>query len=139
MARSKQKLRNMTWNVFYGDINSREIEIHNVFLHSSFLKSVNKLLDAKLSKEEFAEKLRREVCYYYWCKVEWEITVAHYPSHIRKEEMERLIDEREKYYRQNNKYPYSDYIDLVGSKRVDVHDQIMLNWDAFVDYVWSQQ
>ena len=36
-------------------------------------------------------------------------------------------------------YPYSDYIDLVGSKRVDVHDQIMLNWNAFVDYVWSQQ
>ena len=43
----------------------------NTYVHNddaSFLKSVNKLLDAKLPKEEFVEKLRREVCYYYWCK-----------------------------------------------------------------------
>lgn len=139
VGRTKTKLRNMVWNVFVTDMNSRQVEIHNVFNHSSFLKSVNKLLDAKLPKEEFTEQLRRDVCYYYWCKVEWEITVSHYPSYIGKDEMDKLLDEREQYYRKYNKYPYSNDVDLVGAKRVDVHDQIMLNWNAFVDYVWSQQ
>ena len=139
VGRTKTKLRNMVWNVFITDMNSRKVEIHNVFNHSSFLKSVNKLLDAKLPKEEFTEQLRREVCYYYWCKVEWEITVSHYPSYIGKDEMDKLLDEREQYYRKYNKYPYSNDVDLVGAKRVDVHDQILLNWNAFVDYVWSQQ
>ena len=38
--------------------------------------------------------------------------------------MDKLLDEREQYYRKYNKYPYSNDVDLVGAKRVDVHDQI---------------
>ena len=34
---------------------------------------------------------------------------------------------------------YSNYVNYAGAKRVDVYDQIMLNWDAFVNYVWEHK
>ena len=83
----------LVWNVFRENINSRQIEIHNVFDHYSFRESLKKLFKAKLTKEEFAEQLRREISYYYWTKVEWEITIASYPTYIDRAEFERLIEE----------------------------------------------
>ena len=129
----------LVWNVFRENINSRQIEIHNVFDHYSFRESLKKLFKAKLTKEEFAEQLRREISYYYWTKVEWEITIASYPTYIDRAEFERLMDEREKHYSETGKYPYSNYVNYAGAKRVDVYDQIMLNWDAFVNYVWEHK
>lgn len=59
------------------------------------------------SKEAFSEDLRHEMMYYYWSKYEWETVISPYGMN---EEIE---------------------------KRIDVYDQLRLNWDRFVDYCWS--
>ena len=101
----------LTWNVYVGDFNAREIRTHNVFNHYSFYEDCckNKRKN-KNDREAFEEQLRRDLMYYYWSKSEWEIILSHWPP--RK-------DARE--------------------EKVDVYDQVRLNWDQFVDYVWENR
>lgn len=99
----------LTWNTYIGDFNSGRIEIHNVFDHYTFLEDCRK--NAKKNgedKDAFAEQLRRDLMYSYWSKCEWEIIIDHWP-----------------------------HTDRCHAEKVDVYDQVRLNWDLFVEYVWQ--
>ena len=48
--------------------------------------------------------------YYYWSKCEWEIILSAWPSR-------------------------KDF----NEEKIDVFDQINLNWDRFADYVWENR
>lgn len=47
--------------------------------------------------------------YYFWSKCEWEIILSDFPPSKKFQE-----------------------------KKVDVYEQVMLNWDIFINYVWNQ-
>lgn len=94
------------WYVYYHDSNAQKIIRWNVFNHGSFKNEVNKILQEKLNKEIFSEKLKREVMYYFWSKCEYEIILSHWTGR-------------------------ADDI------KIDVYDQIMMNFDRFVDYCLS--
>lgn len=108
----------MEWNVYVGNFNSRKIEVHNVFNHLRFVRDLTKELkkieksDAseEKKKDDFAEAMRKELMYYYWSKCEWEVIVSHWPQGK---------DDRD--------------------EKIDVYDQVRLNWDKFVDYVWANR
>lgn len=101
----------MKWNVYRYDFNLDEIYIFNIFEHGSFKKEVNKVLRNIDSKEEFEEKLRMEAMYYFWSKAEHEILI--YPLFGR--------------FRDKGK----------DARKIDIYNQLNLNWNKFVDYVWS--
>lgn len=100
------------WNVIVENANRRRIEIYNV-LNKYFLEELKKIYHkTKGNKAEFEECLRGEIMYRYWSKCEWEIIAT------------------------------SMFADTIPDKRfheekIDVSDQIFLNWPAFVDYVWN--
>lgn len=122
----------MIWNVFYHNTNSRNIEIFNIFDHSSFRNSVNKLKEVKelgIGKPEFEEALRRIVMYYFWSKYEYEVVVTSFPPYINKQELERLNSEYEKHGRLD--------VRLDTRSKIDIYTQIRLNWSVFVNYVWE--
>ena len=97
----------MEWNVFYYNINRRKIDIFNVFDHQKFLEDVKKLIETDdITKDEFNDRLHKEVRYYFWAKTEWEVLV-------------------------------SSWINNDIEMKVDVFYQLHVNWDKFVDYVWS--
>lgn len=81
----------------------------NVFDHPKFYKEVTALLKKKPSREELSDKLQTLVMYYYWCKCEWEMVICSWPP--------------SKYNAINEK--------------VDVYQQLRLNWEPFVDYVFQ--
>lgn len=119
----------MTWNVYNYDINGRQIIIYNVFKHSSFKKDVEELLKEDLPYSEFDEKLNRIAQYYFWSKAECEIVITSWIPHIDNKELDRLNSEREKHR------SYSYYVDLDIGEKVDIYDQLHLNWEQFVKYV----
>ena len=105
----------LTWKVYVGDFNSRHIEEHNVFDHGRFWEDCCKnrkknAVRGREDKEAFVDQLRRDLMFWYWSKCEWEVVVSHWPP------SERHVAEK-----------------------VDVYDQVRLNWDRFVDYVWENR
>lgn len=100
----------MKWNVYYHDINRNKMEVFNVFNHSSFRKDVEKHLNECTGKEEFAERLKRSLSYYFWCKAEWEIIISPWVGGRNTKEV-----------------------------KIDIYDQVMNNWEIFLDYVWKEK
>lgn len=107
------------WNVYISNFNHGVIETYNVFTHYSFLEDCRRTLkqynknykaNGVFDRDEFSKDLGRILMYYFWSKCEWEIILQHWP------ESERFKDEK-----------------------IDVYDQIRLNWDIFVDYVWGHR
>ena len=79
----------------------------------------------------FKEKLHRTLKYYYWSRAEYEIILTDWPTAVTRDVIEKAMEEFKE------KDVYRTCIDLPVSLKVDVYDQIALNFDLFADYVWD--
>ena len=130
----------MIWNVFRENINGKEIVKYNIFSHSGFADEVDELLKEEVSKDEFDEKLRRILFYYFGSKAEYEVVITSWPVYIDKAELDRLNTEYEEYNNKWGHYPYKINVSPDVGEKVDVYSQITsLNWDIFVNYVWNHK
>lgn len=99
----------LEWNVIYFDFNGKKIDKYNIFTHGGFLSDCKKY--ARKYKDDkllFTEAVKRSVMYFFWARCEWEVLVCGFPP------------------------GFSDI-----QKKIDVYDQVMMNWDKFADYVWD--
>lgn len=101
----------LEWNVYIEDFNGKKIKTYNIFDHPTFLGELKKI--SGLSKEEFLDKLERNLMYYFWSKCEWEIVLSSWPQ----------------------RYENSKFQD----KKIDVYSQVMINWEVFSEYVWEHR
>ncbi len=118
MADRESKLE---WNVYYHDFNGRRITTYNVFNHGTLCKQLAKIArqrkkgtDGKrhsITKEEFVKELRSWMMYCYWSKAEWEVIIGPWIAN------QEAFDKE--------------------SIKIDVFDQLSLNFDIFADYVWD--
>ena len=100
------------WNAYYYNYNSRKVETHNVFNHWRFIEySAKYIKKYKDDPKALEEQIRRELMYYYWSKYEWEVIVAPFTSNPKEEE----------------------------EKKLDVYEQVMLNWNIFFEYFWEHR
>lgn len=100
----------LEWNVLYENFNARKIESFNIFDHYSFNEDVKKLFRKyKDDRKTFEEEVLSSLRYYFWSKCEWEIIVSDWPPSKQKP------------------------IEV----KIDVFDQVMLNKQIFLDYVWN--
>lgn len=100
----------MEWNVYWWDPNAKEIRVQNVFnLSIKFQHELDELKRKKneISEEHFSRELNFAAKYCFWSKCEHEIWVSDWMSDTKD-----------------------------GGKKIDVYDQLRLNWDDFADYVW---
>ena len=105
---AKTSKAKMEWYVLY-ESNGQEFKKCNIFEHGRFSDALEKLLKKRPTKEELSEELRHIVKYNFWSKCEWEFIISSWPP--------------------NKTQPLEE--------KVDAYDQINLNWDRFVDYVWQ--
>ena len=66
----------MKWNVYIYNVNHQKIEVHNIFEHRGLQEEIKKIISEYTIKDEFAERLKSELRYYYKSRAEWEIIVA---------------------------------------------------------------
>lgn len=130
------------------------IEKHNIFEHGGFIEDLKKIKKEYLKEKEvflsnhdstsdivlfdntyketkFKEKLISTLKCYFWARTEYEIILTDWPTMITKEEAERIVDEFKK------RDHYREAVNLPVEVKVDVYDQVTLNFDLFVDYVWA--
>ncbi len=97
----------LVWNACL--YSNGSFKIFNIFDHPGFAESVKKdYKKYKTDREEFEKRLKSELRYYFWSKCEYEIILSPWP-------------------------PHGDDKD----KKIDVFDQIEMNWDRFREYVWT--
>lgn len=101
----------MKWNVFYYDINRKKISTFNIFDHGRFREDIKKELRKCKTKEEFAERLKSNLMYYFWSKAEWEIIISPWVGGDRERD----------------------------AVKIDVYEQVMNNFDILLDYVWNNK
>ena len=92
-----------------------------------------------ISKDEFAEQLKRSLMYWFWCKSEHEVVISSWPVYIDKEELDRINTEYEEYNNKWGHYPYTINVSPYVGKKIDIYSQVMMNWEQFVEYVWSNK
>ena len=103
-------MRDMHWRVFTEDFNGKRIVDYDIFKHGSFAEDVRKAYRKhRTDFDAFAEKVRGSLFYYYCSKCEWEVIVGAWVAR-----------------------------DRTPERKVDVCEQVMLNWDVFIRYVWHQ-
>ena len=127
----------LVWNAYNYRSVGQGLRVFNIFDHYSFMESVRKLLKKPMSKEEFSEMLRREVLYYYWSKAEWELVITDTQPHIDRKELNRLITDCYLKRTVAESPLLFSHVNLSDAEKIDVYEQVRLNWDEFVDYVWS--
>lgn len=102
-------MREMHWRVFVDDFNEKRIKEYDIFEHHSFAEDVKKAYKKhRTDFDAFAEKVRGSLFYHFCSKCEWEVIVSAWPPSER-----------------------------VKERKVDVYEQVMLNWDVFIEYVWT--
>ncbi len=130
---------NLKWNVFRHDVNKNKIVTFNIFDHWKFNEDVQKSLKKFKDKDEFAEHLRRDLMYYFWSKYEYEVVITTFPPYITMDELDRLNHER---WSHKDRYG-TDYVRINASPdtgiKIDIYEQVMNNWDIFLDYVWNSK
>ena len=98
------------WNVVWENFNAREIQTYNIFDNYSFLDDCVKACK-KENKDEFADEVKRSLAYWFRWKCEWEFIASGWPP--------------------SEKHPVE--------RKIDVYDQITLNWDIFIDWLWEHK
>lgn len=102
-------LSELKWNVFIGDFNHKDINTYNIFNHGTFKDECDKAWKKyKRNRPKFEEEIKKILAYYFWSKCEWEVIIQHWPPSER----------------------YED-------RKVDVYEQVMINWGIFINYVWN--
>lgn len=128
--------KNLTWNVFIEDRNSEDIKLYNV-LNTGIVEEIKNRTLGINDKEQFAEEVKSVLMYHYWSRSEWEIVLTDWVPHITVIEFDRLSDELDSYRAKWDKNPYKLSVNLATGKKVDVWDQVQLNWNHFIDYLWN--
>ena len=127
----------LVWNVYCHDFNKTEVEVRNVFnLSYRFNQGLYKLRKEYLKShlgdfQWFSDKLRSECRYCYWAKCEYEIGLTNWPCYVRKESIDKLTEE-ELNVPSGRVSLYPEVYD-----KIDVCQQLELNWDAFAKYVFD--
>ena len=102
-------MREMHWNVYVEDINGKQMKKYDIFEHYGFAQDVKDAYKKhKDDFENFKEAVRQSLSYFFWAKCEWEIVLSPWPESNRFHE-----------------------------KKIDVYDQVRMNWDVFIKYVWD--
>lgn len=99
-------IRKLHWNVLAEDFNTHEIVSYDIFSHYSFVSDLKKALKKAKDEEELLEMVKSDLRYYFWAKCEHEIVV------------DGLFDK-----------------DGSEKRKIDVYEQVMLNWDQFARYL----
>lgn len=148
----------LCWNVYISDFNKREIVKYNIFNHWSFYKAcLKEKKQFKEDKEGFAREVKSWLKYFFWAKCEWEIILDHWPngewSELRQTmTVKEMADMYASAGKKVDSWRISDNVmdkevtllcfpnwNHFCDEKIDVYDQVMNNWDIFIDYLWDHR
>lgn len=105
-------MNKLQYNVFYFNFNHQKVEVFNIFNHYGFMLSAKKVLLQCNNIKQFSDEIKIKAKYYFWSKCEWEILISPWVGCAKPE---------------------------TATKKIDVYNQLEINWDIFVTYLWNNR
>ena len=103
----------------------------NLFeLSNSFNQDLKKIYKMTLTKERF-EELIKVALLTFWSRVEYEVLVTNFPCYV---ELKDVVDAYNEIT--SGKSRYRTQINIPSNK-IDVYEQVVMNWDIFINYLWN--
>lgn len=132
----------LTWKVKRFDCNKQEIVDYDILRYrEDFIKRLKKISN---NREEFSERLRSQMMYYYWSKSEHELLIS--------TKVDKVILSPWCGCRDSEKasvHVYDETFDWLtfanyhlgrqmhsSKAKIDIYDQLIWKWDELVDYCW---
>ena len=140
----KRKKIELEWFVYVNGLNCNGFRKENVFNNIKFEEYTIKHLKECSTKEEFAERISRELFYYFGSKCEYEMIITRKDSKItlspwmgNKEDILDVTDDAD--FNWNGFYEKMEqrYRKFEDSIKFDVNDQIKFRFAKFIDYCWN--
>lgn len=103
---SMKKCPDPEWYVYIASINENCIKKFNVFHSHNFSNGCKIAFKKYKNTEDIEKEIKNWAMYSFWSKCEYEIVLNHFPG--------------------TNKFK---------EKKIDVYDQLLMNWDSFFKYV----
>lgn len=120
--------KELVWNAYINDLD--EIKVFNIFNSVTFLRGLIQANKEYKEDKEFICKVRSILSYAFWSKYEYELVITSFPPYINKEEYNRLANTDIKCYVNVN---------LKTGEKIDIYNQVMINWEAFKLYILSNR
>lgn len=141
---ARKEFKSLSWLVTNYDFNADKIKYYDILKYrEDFIKKLKKKC---INKEEFAEKMRREMMYYYWSRAEYEVIIeidddgrvwlspwcgCREPEKVRIDVTDR------------DDFDWKSFAEKhIGSQiyknraKIDIWDQLEWRWTEFIDYLW---
>lgn len=119
------KKKSLVWNVYRFSLAGDKVVVYNIFNHLGFADGMQKIIKKKYDRSAFANEVKSELIYHFCGKYQHEITISKTANDEPNDENEILVSH------------YPRYSDSKYDMRIDVYEQVMLNFDAFIDYIYK--
>lgn len=129
----------LVYNVYYRSFNNNEIVKLNIFNHIDFYKAVLDNIKKYKNKEEFAEAVRKDLLYCFWGKCEYEVIITSWPAYITPDELNKINKSKEEFIKTHNKEKHRYLINPDVGIKIDIYEQVMMNFNIFIDYIWNNK
>lgn len=127
----------LTWKVLIEDINTKEIKRWDIFKDGELKIVAKEIKDSGCGKDEFAYHFRTHLMSKFWSRSEYEVIITSWPPRISMDELKRLQDEADTWEKNYGNTPKSLTCRLNVMQKIDIFEQLCLNWDHFIDYVYK--
>lgn len=132
------------WKVHYFDFNRNRIGSYDLFRHGKFPEYIQKHQNRCKSKEEFSDKVKSELMYYFWSRCEWEIIITKEQNRIILKPWIGSRGEVSLDVTDDESFDWAAFYEKMarsravrhGAIKIDVYDQIMFRFGEFVDCCW---
>lgn len=138
----------LEWNVIVGNFINNDFELFNILEKDGYLlndikaKVKHKTLDPE-DFNSFVKEVQKSIMYQYWARTEYEVILTSWPTFMSIENFEKTKAEYEaekKRHEENGwKGPYHIQPYLDAEEKIDVYEQIMINWIPFINYLWNNR
>ena len=137
------KTKELYWGIYYNDSNTNDDNItqYNLFdLNWPMLGAlycINRVCKTEDDFDFFAKEVNMAICHNVWSRCEYEVIVTSWPFFIDEEQLDKIIKEKENNESEDEMF-VRRAINVKGIK-IDPYQQVMMNWDAFINYLWENR
>lgn len=127
----------LSWKVYWEEPNKRIIKEYDIFKNGYWENIAKNLKETFPKRKEWENHLRTQLMAQYWSRSEYEIILTSWPPYINIEDIDRINQEiinREKTW---GTKPYKINITPTVERKIDIFEQLELNWEVFTDYIWN--